>query len=236
MRRFRFEKKSGLTLVELSIGVVVLAVLGAGLMQSMTSLRRLTQSSTSSSILQDEASTGLAEIVRDLRRSGFVVPDGVLAFPYTFLDGAAVGDFAHHAHPAALHAAGVGETAFGPTREIVFVLPSDQDDDGDPLNGLVPDGRPDIDEFGDVVWGVEQVSFVLVTRTDGVNVLERRVDGANPRAVARFVERVTFDTSIEDPVNVPIGVVRVRLWMRRLDERGTTHRHFVEQAVRLKNG
>jgi hypothetical protein len=50
------------------------------------------------------------------------------------------------------------------------------------------------------------------------------------------VERIVFDTSDIDPIGVPVGAVRVRLWMRLADEGGTVHRHFAETVVRLKNG
>ncbi|MBK7876035.1 MAG: hypothetical protein IPJ77_09825 [Planctomycetes bacterium] len=234
--RQRRRSGSGFSLVEMTIGVAVLFVLGAGLTLSMTSLRRLTQASSTDAKLQDEASRALAAITRDLRRSGFVVPDGVHAFPYVFADGDATGDFSEHAHAPASHAAQAGDADFGPTREIVFLLPQDLDDDGDPDTGLLPDGRPDLDASGDLVWSVDEISFVLVTGADGVNVLERRVNAADGRSVARNVERVTFDTSAEDPVLVPFGAVRVRLWLRQLDERGALHRHVVEQTVRLRNG
>lgn len=237
MRNARpLRRTSGFSLVELSIGVAVLFVLGVGLTLSMTSLRRLTLSSSVDAKLQDEAARTLGAITRELRRSGFVAPDGARSFPYVFADGAPSADFAEHAHAPAEHAAAAGDPDFGPTREIVFLLPQDLDDDGDPANGLVPDGRPDLDGRGDLVWGADEVSYVLVAGPGGVNVLERRVDGANGCAVARGVERMTFDTSAEDPVGVPVGAVRVRLWLRQRDDRGATHRHFVEQTVRLRNG
>jgi hypothetical protein len=77
---------------------------------------------------------------------------------------------------------------------------------------------------------------VLVTAADGVNELQRRVNGASPTVLARGVERILFDTSAIDPVGVPVRAVRVRLWLRLPDVEGTVHRHFAEAVVRLQNG
>lgn len=229
--------RAAFSLVELAIGLTILSVLLFALNQTLGSVHQLTESGSVQTRLQLEAARALREISRDVRRSGFVPIDATHGYPYVFDGGAPPdADMALHAHVPAAQSAEPDDPDFGPSREVVLVQPLDADDDGDPSNGLVPDGRPDLGADGQLVWSPTTVSFVLVTAADGTNVLQRRLDGAAPRPIARFVERVVFDTVAQDPVLVPLGALRVRLWLRTRDERGVLYRLFIEETLQLRNG
>ena len=80
------------------------------------------------------------------------------------------------------------------------------------------------------------MSFVVVTDANGINVLERRIDGATQRVVAKHVERIVFDDVNTSLGEVPVGAVRVRIFFRQQDRSGQTFRHSVELTVSLRNG
>jgi hypothetical protein len=211
--------------LELTIGVTILLVLIGSLMQSLSSLSRGTVTADINSDLQVQGEQAMGAIIEDLKRSGFASV-GANAFPYLFLDGNATGAYAASAHPAAVHTAKVGEADFGPNREMVFLQPADAN----------ADNRPDISAAGQMIWNATQFSFVVVTRADGVNVLERRTDGVSPRKIAHHIERVAFDDNTTSGFQVPMRAIRVRIWFRRRDERGAIHRFFTEAVIKLRNG
>jgi type II secretory pathway pseudopilin PulG len=218
--------RTGFTLVETVIGAAILLVLGLALIESATGVGRLTSSSAVDAQLQEQAQRALRTILVDLKRSGFADLGAGVGYPHVFEDGDADAPFDEHDHaPAAVHAE-PGDADFGPRREIVFRLPADADSDG----------IPDIDGAGNMVWDATDFSFVLVTRADGVNCLERRRNAGSPKVLARHVERVAFETSAHDPVGIPVGAIRVRIWLRDKDERGTWHRLFTEALVDPRNG
>lgn len=229
-------ERAGFSLVEMAIGVVVLFILAASLTQSLSALRGGTVSGSVESRLQLMAERIMDAVKADLKRSGVrsIAPGANV--PYLFDEGNAQGAFAAHAHPAAHHSAHIGESDYGRTREIVFTLPLDADDRNPATVLPTPDGIPDVDVDGALVWDPTQYSFVVVTRADGINYVERRANGGNGRTIGHHVERLTFDTSTTDPVNIPVGACRIRLWLRERDEEGTLHRHFLESVVKLRNG
>lgn len=252
--------RAGIGLVEVTISATILFLLAASLVEAVSQVSALERAGSVDGRLQMEVQEAVTQITEDLKAAGFVTANGK-RYPYLFDDGAAgldlvAGDFTAHAHPPAAENAQAAEPDFGVNREIVFVRPSfsevAQADDGRnydlfdefgaPL--AVPGGVnivkryafPVIDGDGDAGFEATETSYVLVTAGDGVNVLQRRRNGGSPTAVARGVERLVFDTSNTDPVGVPVGAVRVRLWMRARDGGGTVHRHFAETVVRLQNG
>lgn len=232
----RHNRRAGFSLLELTIGFGILSLLMLTLTLVLNSASSITRSGSIAARLEEEGRTALAEITRTLGRSGFASTDATHSYPYLFADGAPdQAEFAQHAHDPAVQHGEPGDPDQGFSREIVLLLPRD-DDDGDPLNGIAPDGRPDLTPGGMLDWSAVETSFVLVTGADGINVLQRRLDGAAPRVVSRNVERIVFDTSAEEPVDVPVNCVRVRLWLRATDQRGAVHRTRVESVVRLRNG
>jgi type II secretory pathway pseudopilin PulG len=223
--RTRTAARAGFALLELMIGALILLLLVGTLTQSLRSISQGSKSVDLDSQLQWEAERALRSIIASLKPSGFVTVDGN-SFPYLFEDGNATGAYAASAHAPALHTAEAGDADFGPNREIVFVQPADLDDDN----------RPDLDAGGDMIWSEEQYSYVVVPRADGTNVLQRRLNGGSTRVIASHVERITFDDNTSSGFVVPLRAIRVRIWFRERDARGTLHRYFTEAVVKLRNG
>jgi len=211
----------GLGLLELLLAVVVLAIFLGSLALTSSSMLRMSVASDVRSKAQELGATTLLAILDDLRVSGRLAP-----FPYLFVDGAADAPFDAHDHAPAVEHASAGDPDFGPNREIVFLHPADDD----------RDGAPDFDADGGLVWGAREISYVLVTESDGVNALERRLDGRTERVLARHVERVLFDDYESSGFEVPLGSIRARLWFRVPDGAGGFLRHQVEATVGLRNG
>ena len=218
-------RRAGFTLLETSISVTLVLLMSGALVMAMQNMQGLAVGNNNRSALDMMADEALEEMVEDLRQSGEVTVGG-LDYPYVFDGGAADGiDFPNHVHPPAVNAAGAGDNDFGPDREIVFVRPADADGDQ----------RPDIGVGGALIWDVNEFSYVVVTRADGVNTLERRINGAQPRVVGRFVERLVVDTAASSGFQIPLGSVRIRIFFRQFDEGGTLMRTTREAVVRLRN-
>jgi len=257
-------QRRGFTLLELVIVITVLSMLARMLVTTSESMSRITSTGTTVGVLQGEGEDALRQITNDLRRSGFETVDG-LEYPYVIDDGAPIDpSYALHAHAAAPLTAQPEDPDFGPRRTIVFVLPSDLDRDGRPELDADRDGWPELDGNGDgvpsdaaedvehlwdgaentlhpetgLVWSHDEVSYVVVVLADGSRVLQRRVnnDAASARIVARYVERVQFDTPESSGWVVPLGAVRVRIFFRSTDADGHIFRARNEVTVRLRNG
>ena len=222
--------RAGFTILELTISSTLLVMMVASLALSLSRLSSLQKSIETEIRLQDMASSALATILDDLRRSAFVDANGV-TYPHLFEDGNAALEFNQHDHQPAIQAAQPGDPDFGPIREIVFVLPDDADGDG----------VPDLDPSGEVIWTAQEFSYVLNTGADGINRLERRTDALEPATVAQFVERVEFDSgpnagnSIPTELTMPFNTVRVRIWFRAVDGNGHLHTYFVQASTRFRN-
>ncbi len=216
--------RAGFTVIELTFAAAILIVLGSALVAAMEAMRDTTITGSVQSKLQESGEKALMQIISDLRRSGQVTV-ALVDYPYTFVDGNATGAFAGHWHQPAQQNALPGEASFGPSREIVFLLPQDAD----------LDGVPDLDADAALIWGVTEFSYVLVTGADGVNRLERRTNGANGRSVCSQVERVVFDDITTD-VTLPVDSVRIRVFLRQRDSRGVVQRWQSEATLRMRNG
>lgn len=216
--------KAGLTLIELTLGVSLMLVVGGTLVLAMESMGSLASSNQRKANLQTMADDALFEIVEDLRRSS-EMEFGGLNYPYWFDGGVPNADFAVHAHAPADDQAEAGDDDAGLDREIVFLLPADVDQDG----------RPDVDGNGDLTWDATEVSYSVRTGPNGVNQLERRTDALNPRVIGTYVERLVIDTSESSGFVIPLESVRVRLFFRQLDKDGTLLRYSNEAVVALKN-
>jgi len=206
------------------IAVSLLLLLVGVLSQSLRSLARGTTYADIDAELRGSGQRAMRAILKSLKPSGTTTVGGI-AFPGLFLDGDAQGAYSTSAHPAAMKSAVAGDPDFGPNREIVFVQPADAD----------ADGRPDIDAAGRLVWSGDQQSYVVVTRRDGVNVLERRTNGGAAKPIASHVERITFDDNASSGFEVPLRSIRIRIWLRKTDETGAVHRAFTESVVKLRN-
>ena len=227
--------RAGFTVIEVAIATLILVVISGALVTALDGLRGAALTGDVSSRISEAGERALMAIVEDMRRSGRAALG--TAFPYTFEDGDSPFNDAHD-HPPAAKNGVEGDPDFGPDREIVLVLPRDEDTMGPPAVAGVPDGLPDLDADGNMVWGLQEFSYVLITWPDGINRLERRVDGAGPgQVMASWVERVRFDDFNTDPLAIPNSrSVRVQLWLRQPDSRGVVHRWFGEAMVRMRNG
>src|SRR5262245_45880089 len=218
--------RGGFTLVEAMISIAILGVMGVAFTSSMRSMANLTHAGSARSHIQREAATALGTILDDLRRSAFIEVGG-LAYPHLFEDGDPGGAFELHKHAVPPGESTAKDYDFngGVTREIVLVLPQDADQDG----------IPDIDGNGQLLWGTDEISYVLNQDASGARVLERRVNAANPDAIAGSVERVVFDNAESSGWVIPINAIRVRIYFRGLDEVGRQVRYSVEGMARLRN-
>jgi len=224
-RRTSTTRTSGFTVVELALTSVILFMVMGALVQAVSGVRNLYASGRAASELQAMGQRALDIIRTDLRRSGSVELGG-REYPYLFEPGAADADFALHDHAPAESVATEGQYDFGPDREIVLLAPQDAD----------ADGVPDLDATGSLVWSPSEIGYVVVTRADGVNYLERRVDGVLDRTVARHVERLVFDDAPSSNFTVPLGAIRARVYFRCPTETGGELRRVMETTVMLKNG
>jgi prepilin-type N-terminal cleavage/methylation domain-containing protein len=220
MAHMRRTGRRGFTIIEMAISLTILGLFAGMLVHSLQRMQGLSNASSARSQLQDSGERALKQIGLDLKRSGFVTQFG-LPYPGIFLNGAAP---APHAHPPAQTLAQPGDPDFGPSREIIFLQPADADGDG----------IPDLDANGNLIWDPREFSYVVITGPDGVNYLERRIDGAQPRMIARNVERIDFEDSTLSGT-VPLLCVRVRIFYRKVDQNGTMHMHSAESLVRLRN-
>lgn len=222
MLRSAAARRGGFTLLEALVALTMLLAAFGGLAATLDRVQRASHEARVEGGLQVDSQRALLALAADLRRSG-VVEFSDVRFPHLFERGDPGPGLEHHAHAPAQSAAQAGDPDFGPTREVVFLLPADEDGDE----------HPDIDDEGRLEWGMDELSYVLVTRADGRNVLERRVNGAAPMAVAYDVERVCFDDAASSQWELPLGCVRIRIWFRRIDASGSLHRWFAETLVAL---
>lgn len=265
MKRFTTSgPRTGSTLIEMIIGVTILAILARLLIGASAASSAMTEVGNIEGEAFRQSEKAMSQILGDLRRSGFVQVDG-RDYPHVFEDGEAGVGFEAHDHVPGPMAANAGDGDFGVMRAIVLCLPSDLDGDGRPELDADADGTPELDGDGDgvptddaadvaglwdpqvasihpdtrVVWSHQDVSYqVTATGPDGENELVRIVaDGAGGRTVlARGVERIQFDTPTSSGFEIPGGTVRVRLFFRVRGSDGKVYRSRTESTVRLRNG
>jgi len=213
-------RRAGFGLIELLLGITILSIFLGSLALSSSSMLKMGLAADVKSQAEQVGATTLLAILDDLRLSGDAGP-----YPYLFTAGVAENGFELHSHVPADEHAQEGDEDFGPDRELVFLHPADEN----------RDGKPDFDADGDLLWGPTEISYVLVTAPDGVNELQRRLDGVRQRTLARHVERVVFDDITTSGFEVPLASIRVRVWFRLPDGNGGFLRHRVEATVGLRN-
>lgn len=255
--------RRGLSLVEVALVASILMFLARALVETSTSMSRVTSSGSTQALLQEQGERALEAILADLRRSATVTLDGA-SYPYVFEDGEAEPPFDAHDHVVSDQEADANESDYGVMRELVLVKPADLDGNGIPDLDMDVDGWPEFDGDGDgttseepadyvgvdwdpaentidtdtgVVWSHQEISYVTVTHPDGINYLERRTDAdpSSARRVARDIELVQFDTWESSGYTIAMNSVRVRIFLRRRTQEGALFRHQVEAVVKLRN-
>lgn len=153
MRRFApntARQRTGSTLLEMIIGVTILAVLAQMLIGASTASSAVTEAGNIEGEVFRQSERAMSRILDDLRRSGFVEVDG-REYPHVFEEGEAGPGFEEHDHVPGPMAAAPGDPDFGVMRSIVLCLPSDLDGDGRPELDADRDGTPELDRNGDGV-------------------------------------------------------------------------------------
>lgn len=210
-------RSNGFTVIEVVLGITVIAILARMLIAATDSIGAMTEAGNTEAHLAQESEAALQSILDDLRRSGFQDDINGLpaaeSYPYVFEPGTAAGFFAAHDYVPAPQAAQPGDIDFGPIGSIVLCVPSDLDGNGRPEVDVDADGTPELDGNGDgvlsddasdvaglwdparatidpdtgVVWSRDEVSYVLTASPTGQNELVRLV--GNGAAGRRVVAR-----------------------------------------------
>lgn len=218
-------REKGYTLLE-TLGVVtLLSFVTVALFSLFGSANSLFRAGDVKADIEEQGRIALMNIAEEMKETGYYTAQASgKSYPYIFADGAPVAPFLAYAHTPALHQAESGTAAFGPTREIVFRMAQDLDGDGYKTSSAT----------GKIEWGPDEIAYVLVTAADGVNQIERRVNNASPKVVARFVERLCFDNMSTD-ASVPYGQIRVTLHLRKMTSNGRIVKAVYSTLVKMRN-
>ncbi len=233
----------GFTVLEMAIAGAFFIIMIGAVLVSLDRAARLYAHGVTQADLQVQAIKAMGQMVKELRNAGFIVIDESQPNPYyngnmypyvVVTEGyaSAAGEYWwKHDHYPAQHQAEPGDPAYGPTREVIFKTPwntdgswADYDMDGFPLDAST----------GAIEWSSEEISYVLVTDPTGTNVLQRRVNGATPRVLARHVERVTFDTQYSDPT-VNAHQIVISLYLTQTTKHGRTLSASIVSSVNMRN-
>ncbi len=219
-------RKSGFSLIEAFVSTFIFLAFLAAVYGAISSSREYTDVQSTYAKMRMDAHRALDAMAFELRMSGWRdnpdpnEPD----FPYVFTNGVAEGYYADESHdPPAQHIPATSP-AFGDIREIVFKIPFDADADSFPTDGDT--GLPE--------WSDFDVSYVLVTDAGGVNTLLRRQNGVMTDIIARFVERVTFNTYKTDAA-VGINEIAITIYMARPVPTGAWLETNLSTVVTMRN-
>jgi len=260
--RSTYSSRAGVSLIEVVLATSLLALLAKTLVESANSMSLLTSRGSIRALLQVEGQNAVKAVISDLGSSAIRIVNGK-SYPYTFDDAEAAFPYAAHTHTLPTMESVIGDADFGTLREIVFVSTADLDNDGRPDMDTDLNGVPELDGDGDgtrsenfadlegiwvsadntvdsvsgVVWPHTEWSYVLTTRADGVNCLQRRMnaDPSTDETIATHVERIQVDTADTCQWTIPLNSVRLQIFFRRLDERGVLFRYTTQVVVALKN-
>ena len=217
---------TGFSLVEALMSSLIFVALLVAVYSALTDAMSVNDIQGTYVRMQMDGRRALERIAAELRMTGrFDNPaPGQPGYPYVFPDGDPFGVFTYLKHdPPARHLP-AGNAANGETREIAFKVPRDEDGDG-----LLTEAAT-----GDIEWCDEDISFALVTDATGMNVLERREDGVTTDILARYVERITFDTIDTDPA-VDMNEIAVTLYMAREAPEGVWLQTNLTTCVTMRN-
>ncbi len=221
----RMRGQAGLTLIEMVATTGLLSFLIIALFCLFSAANHLFRAGNVSADIEEQARLAITQVTSDLKQSGFYNdPASGKAYPYIFAGAAADGLFIEYTHSPAQHEAEEGTPAYGPTKEVVFRLAEDVDGDGYKTDSTT----------GRIEWGPNEISYQLRTGPNGINRLEKRVNNASPKVVARFVERIAFDDMYSDPT-IPYGQIRVVIHMRKKTTDGRIIKAGHATMVKMRN-
>ena len=219
--------RAGYSLVELLAAMVIFVGFLAAVMAALSDAMVQREVQGTYALMQMDARRALDRISSELRMSGRIPnpAPGQPEYPYTFVNGGALGVYNHPSRhePAAKHV-GPESPAFGDNREIAFRIPADIDGDG-----LLTSSAT-----GKIEWCDYDVAYVLVTGADGTNTLERWEDGERTDVIARYVERIAFDTINTDPT-IDMNSVVVNVYVARPTAMGVWLEMHVWTVVNMRN-
>lgn len=226
LRRKRNKKRSGFSLVEALMSSLIFVALLVAVYGALGDAESFSGVQGTYAKMQMDARKVLDKFAFELRMTGWVdnaVPTDP-SYPYIFTNGVATGAYAPESHvPPAQHV-GATSPAFGPVREIVFKIPQDLDGDG-----LLTAAST-----GDIEWSTYDVSYVLETDAAGINVLYRRENQVVTEILARYVERITFDT-IETDMSIGMNEIVITVYMARPTPKGLWLETNLSTCVTMRN-
>lgn len=204
----------GHSLLEMTCAVGLLSFITLSLFPLFSTAGTLFRAGDAKADIEEQGRRALMSVSAEIKEAGYLT-DAVTgaSYPYIFSEGAASGCFAAYSHTTATQ-----------SREIVFRMAQDLDGDGYKTDSLT----------GDIEWGADEVSYLLIPEADGGSRLERRVNNGSPQVVARFVERVCFDDCTTDS-SIPYGQIRVTLHMKKTAPDGRAIRATYSTLVKMRN-
>jgi len=221
-------RQAGFTLLEAVVSSVILVSMLVAIYGALSSSWSSYGTQSTYAKMQMDARRALERVAEELRMAGRVPnpAPGQPDYPYTFVNGSALGTFNQPArHPAPVQHVEPGTPAFGDCREIAFLIPEDLDGDG-----LLTSAAT-----GDIEWSDYDLSYVPVTGPDGNNRLERWEDDRPTDVLATYVERVTFDTIDTDP-SIHFNEIVVTIYMARpTPEKGVWLQTQLSTTVKMRN-
>jgi len=199
-------RRAGFSLIEAMVSTFIFLAFLAAVYQAVNRSRQFADVQETLSVIQVDGEKALNRMAEELRMSAHISNPiaGEPAYPYVFVNGEAYDSFAAESHTPPDQHVGPGSPGFGEVREIVFKVPFDNDG-----NGLFTD-----EDTGQPEWSTFDVSYVVITDASGTNVLVRRQDGVATDIIAKFVERVTFDTVNTDAV-VGFSEIVITIYMAK---------------------
>ncbi len=228
MKRLMKRRKSrcGFSLIEAMMSTFIFLAVLAAIYSTIHSGQTFAGVQDTMAVMQMDARKALERMTTELRMTGWL--ENTFAdeppYPYIFVNGVASGSFAAESHPPPSQNVTDPNPAFGDVKTIVFKIPVDLDG-----NGLFTDGLT-----GEVDWSPYNVSYALITDAGGVNTLVRRENGVITHQIARYVERITFDTFRTDS-SVRMNEIAITIYMARPAPHGPLLQTSMSTRVTMRN-
>ena len=219
-------KAAGFTLIEALISTVIFVLVLGGIYSALIASISYEDFQKTYAEMQMSARRALEKMSSELRMAGRINNPvvGEISHPYIFTNGLAEKNFASLSHDPATQHLAAGNPAFGDCREIAFKVPQDVDGDGQLTSATT----------GEIEWSPADISYVLVTQSNGINVLQRRSGTTVTDILASHVERMTIDTMDTDPT-IGINEIVITLYMARPDDKGRWLQTNLSACVTMRN-